>query len=93
LALCRNRPDLREPLSESGDIGAQVLFAIHEEAALTLDDVVMRRTGIGQLGNPGIDRLNRVADIMAAELCWDEARKRSELASIQRNFQLTTAPQ
>jgi len=93
LALCRNRPDLREPLSESGDIGAQVLFAIQQEAALTLDDVVMRRTGIGQLGNPGANRLNRVADIMAAELRWDDTRKRSELASVQKNFQLTTAPQ
>ena len=53
----------------------------------------MRRTGIGQLGNPGQDKLARVADIMAAELRWDEARKRGELASVQRNFQLTTAPQ
>jgi hypothetical protein len=30
---------------------------------------------------------------MAAELCWDDTRKRNELASVQRNFQLTTAPQ
>jgi len=93
LALVGNRPELREPLSESGDIGAQVLFAIREEAALTMDDVVMRRTGIGQLGNPGMDRLRRVADLMASELGWDEARKQSELAAVQRNFQLTTAPQ
>ena len=70
-----------------------MLFAIQQEAALTLDDVVMRRTGIGQLGNPGQDKLARVADLMAVELGWDETRKRSELASVQRNFQLTTAPQ
>ena len=93
LALIGNRPDLREALSDSGDIGAQVLFAIREEAALTLDDVVMRRTGIGQLGNPGNDRLARVADLMATELGWDDARKQSELTAVQRNFQLTTAPQ
>ncbi|HEY8949401.1 MAG TPA: glycerol-3-phosphate dehydrogenase/oxidase [Rhizomicrobium sp.] len=93
LAIGGNRPDLRQPLSESGDIGAQVLFAIREEAALTLDDVVMRRTGIGQLGNPGKDRLARVADLMAEELGWDDARKQRELISVERNFQLTTAPQ
>lgn len=93
LAISGNRPDLREALSESGDIGAQVLFAIREEAALTMDDVVMRRTGIGQLGNPGADRLRRVADLMASELGWNDARKAKELASVQRNFQLTTAPQ
>jgi len=93
LALGGNRPDLREPLSESGDIGAQVLFAVREEAALTLDDVVMRRTGIGQLGNPGKDRLARVADLMAEELGWDDARRQRELISVERNFQITTAPQ
>ncbi|HEY1638952.1 MAG TPA: glycerol-3-phosphate dehydrogenase C-terminal domain-containing protein, partial [Rhizomicrobium sp.] len=93
LAIGGNRPDLREALSESGDIGAQVLFAIREEAALTMDDVVMRRTGIGQLGNPGADRLRRVADLMASELGWDDARKANELATVQRNFVLTTAPQ
>jgi glycerol-3-phosphate dehydrogenase len=84
---------LRESLSESGDIGAQVLFAIREEAALTMDDVVMRRTGIGQLGNPGTDRLQRVADLMASELGWDDARKAKELGAVQRNFVLTTVPQ
>jgi len=93
LAIGGNRPDLREALSESGDIGAQVLFAVREEAALTLDDVVMRRTGIGQLGNPGNDKLARVANLMASELGWDDARKQNELANVQRNFQLTTAPQ
>ena len=93
LAIGGNRPDLRETLSESGDIGAQVLFAIREEAALTMDDVVMRRTGIGQLGNPGADRLRRVADLMAPELGWSDARKAEELASVRRNFALTTAPQ
>ena len=93
LALGVSRPDLREALSETGDIGAQVLFAIREEAALTMDDVVMRRTGIGQLGDPGAERLQRVADLMAAELGWDNARKAQELAAVQRNFILTTAPQ
>jgi glycerol-3-phosphate dehydrogenase len=53
----------------------------------------MRRTGIGQLGNPGADRLQRVADLMASELGWDDARKQNELASVQHNFVLTTAPQ
>lgn len=93
LALAGNRPDLGEPLSENGDIGAQVLFAIREEAALTLEDVVMRRTCIGQLGNPGANKLARVTDLMATELGWDEARKTKELAAVTRNFQLTTAPQ
>jgi hypothetical protein len=30
---------------------------------------------------------------MASELGWDDTRKQTELATVQRNFQLTTAPQ
>ena len=40
------------PLNQSGDTMAQVLFAMREEMALTLEDMVMRRTGIGQFGAP-----------------------------------------
>ncbi|HWA29993.1 MAG TPA: glycerol-3-phosphate dehydrogenase/oxidase [Rhizomicrobium sp.] len=93
LTLAGNRPNLRAALSENGDIGAQVLFAIREEAALTLEDVVMRRTCIGQLGDPGAGKIARVADLMASELGWDDARKAKEIASVARNFQLATAPQ
>jgi glycerol-3-phosphate dehydrogenase len=88
LALGQNRPDLRVALSESGDIGAQVLFAIREEMAMTLEDVVMRRTGMGQLGNPGAENIARAADIMTDELGWNDARKAKEIQSIASNFAL-----
>ncbi|HEY5336907.1 MAG TPA: glycerol-3-phosphate dehydrogenase/oxidase [Rhizomicrobium sp.] len=88
LALGQNRPELRTSLSESGDIGAQVLHAVREEMAMTLDDVVMRRTGMGQLGNPGADNIARAAEWMAGELGWDSTRKANEIQSIARNFAL-----
>ena len=86
-----NRPELRQPLSPSGDIGAQVLFAIRKEMALTLEDVVMRRTGIGQLGDPGNDALARVADLMAAELGWDDGRRQREIEAVTTNFRTVPA--
>jgi glycerol-3-phosphate dehydrogenase len=88
LTLGKDRPDLRGALSETGDIGAQVLFAAREEMAMTLEDVVMRRTGIGQLGNPGAENIARAADLMAGELGWNDARKAKEIASIAPNFAL-----
>jgi glycerol-3-phosphate dehydrogenase len=84
---------LRESLSESGDIGAQVLYAIREEMALTLNDVVMRRTGIGQLGNPGASNIARAASLMAEELGWDVARMGAEIASVAPNFALRAGVQ
>lgn len=86
-----NRPELTNTLSPSGDIAAQVPFAIREEMALTLDDVVMRRTGIGQLGDPGRDTLDRVAALMAAELGWDDSRKLREIEAVQANFRTEPA--
>ena len=86
MTLAKEHPELATPLSPSGDIAAQVLFAIREEMALTLEDVVMRRTGIGQLGVPGGNVLAVVASIMAYALGWSETRKQAELASLAPYF-------
>jgi glycerol-3-phosphate dehydrogenase len=86
LAEAGNRPDLLQPLGVTGDIGAQVLFAIREEMALTLSDVVTRRTGIGQLGKPADDVLARTADIMAAELNWNADRRAREIDSVTKSL-------
>jgi glycerol-3-phosphate dehydrogenase len=82
LADARNRPELLAPVAPTGDIGAQITFAMREEMALTLEDVVMRRTGIGQLGAPPRTTLDAVSRIMAIELGWSEDRRAKEIASI-----------
>ena len=86
LAILEERPNLSRPLGSSGDLGAQVVLAIREEMALTLEDVVMRRTGIGQEGNPGPEVLDKTAVIMAEELGWSETRMRAEIASVAAIF-------
>ncbi|HEY2070100.1 MAG TPA: glycerol-3-phosphate dehydrogenase/oxidase [Rhizomicrobium sp.] len=83
-----NRPELMKPLGATGDIGAQVLFAIREEMAMTLADVVMRRTGLGQLGNPGDETLRATTALMAGELGWDTARSSREIEAASRPFRL-----
>lgn len=70
------------PLNKSGDTPAQVAFAVKEEMALTLEDVVMRRTGIGQFGPPTAQVLEKVAGQMALHLGWDEGKKAAEIASL-----------
>ena len=86
LALENEKLSFGATLSSSGDIGAQVAFAVREEMALTLDDVVMRRTGIGQLGEPSSAALSATASIMADELGWDEGRKEKEIMSVLAHF-------
>ncbi|MGH6871605.1 MAG: FAD-dependent oxidoreductase [Rhizomicrobium sp.] len=86
-----NRPGLLMPIGTTGDIGAQFIFAIREEMAMTLSDVVMRRTGIGQLGDPSPDALETTAALMAQELGWDAARTAREIAAVSGSFRLREA--
>ena len=74
-----------EPLGESGDTLAQVVFAVREEMALTLEDAVMRRTCLGQFGPPR--NLVRVADTMGAMLGWNEDRHRREMENLSSIYQ------
>jgi glycerol-3-phosphate dehydrogenase len=86
LDILRKRPELAAPLHASGDIGAQIVLAAREEMALTLEDVVMRRTGIGQEGDPGRAALEKAAAIMAGECGWSDAQRRAEIDSVAAGF-------
>lgn len=77
---------LSEKLNADGEILAQVVYALNEEMAFTLNDILFRRTGIGTLGHPGKDVLKKVADTAAKILGWDAARKKAEIDSAEKIF-------
>jgi glycerol-3-phosphate dehydrogenase len=61
---------------------AEIIYAIRDEMALHLTDVILRRTDIGSAGKPADELVDAVAAIMAKELKWDEARKRQEISDL-----------
>jgi glycerol-3-phosphate dehydrogenase len=77
------------PLGESGDTMMQVVHAVRQEMAITLEDVVMRRTCLGQFGPPR--QLSRIADVMGAMLGWDEQRRWREVQSLTPLYQTRDA--
>ncbi len=78
---------LLTPLSPDREsVGAEVRFAVEEEMAVTLSDVVFRRTGLGTLGDPGVECLSRCAEIMGACLGWSDARMRDEVQQTRMLF-------
>jgi glycerol-3-phosphate dehydrogenase len=91
LSEARNRSDLLAPLGSHGDIAAQVVFAVREEMALTLSDVVMRRTGIGQFGSPPREVLETASRLMAGQLNWTDERREKEIASLTPWFETREA--
>jgi glycerol-3-phosphate dehydrogenase len=60
-------------------LAAQVIFALREEFALTLEDIVFRRTMIGFDADQGRTRYNEIAAIAAAEAGWSPKQKAQQL--------------
>jgi glycerol-3-phosphate dehydrogenase len=91
LAFCREDAGLLEPLAaELPPIGAQVIHAVEHEMALTLEDVVFRRTGLGTLGFPGDAALARAAALMAMRLGWDARECARQCESVRARFAAET---
>lgn len=71
----------------SGRALPDVATAIRDEMASTLEDFVMRRSGIGTLGRPAPEMLDTLSREMAALLGWDEARRMREIAALDRWYE------
>lgn len=84
IRLGREDPQLLTPVSESaGGIGAEVIHAAREEMAMTLADVVLRRTDLGSAGLPDEAGLRNAGLLMARELGWDAARRSREIEELK----------
>jgi glycerol-3-phosphate dehydrogenase len=93
ISLIREEPSLAQPVcSHLFDIGAQIVHAVRVEMALTLEDVVFRRTGLGTLGSPGDPALQHVADLMARELGWDATERQSQIDQAAARFVPLSSP-
>jgi glycerol-3-phosphate dehydrogenase len=74
--------NLLAPLVEGEEpIEAEIVWAARHELGLSLDDVLARRTRLVQeLPDRGAAIAPRVAEILGAELGWDEGRRSREIS-------------
>ena len=87
VALAAERPEWRSHLSKGSPvIGAELIWAVRREMAVTLSDVVIRRTPLGAMGYPGDSATERAADLVAGELGWSPEKKRLEIAEVRRFY-------
>jgi len=61
------------------DRPSQVVYAVRHEGARTLSDVILRRLKMGLSPDRGAAGASAVAAVMAAELGWEETRRREAL--------------
>ena len=84
LEMATGRPDLKKRVaSGSPVIGAELVWAVRHEMAVTLADAMIRRTPAGALGYPGDDAVARAAEIVGGELKWPDDRKVSEITAVR----------
>jgi glycerol-3-phosphate dehydrogenase len=85
LRLAEERPELRRRIvPDLPDLLAEVVVAVRDEQAVSVADVLLRRTRLGLLEaralvTPDSEPARIVAETMAAELGWDGTRVEAEL--------------
>jgi glycerol-3-phosphate dehydrogenase len=89
VALTQTHPSLADRVAEKMPvIGAELIWAVRQEMAMTLADAVVRRTPLGALGYPGEAAAARAAAIIGAELRWDDGRREAELHALRAFYRL-----
>ena len=74
------------PTAPLKDLAAEILHAVREEMALSLADIVLRRTPLGTFGHPGRAALEACATIAGVELAWDAARRAREIDLVDAEY-------
>lgn len=74
-------------------IRAQVDYSLRSEMAMTLSDVLFRRTDLASTGYPGREAVLWAAETAARHLGWGEERKRSEIEAFERSYAVIRAVQ
>jgi glycerol-3-phosphate dehydrogenase len=86
LELAKKLPDGTERLCPSNpEIVAQLHYAVSDELAVSLQDVLLRRTGIGQSHCQGLDCAESIGTRMAELLGWSTRRLDAELDAYRQH--------
>lgn len=82
LAIAAATPNLAQPFDPvTGAIGAEIVYAVREEMAETLSDILLRRTMVGLAEHAGIGADTSAAEIATAHLGWSQERAGLEVAA------------
>ncbi len=89
LALAKEDPELKKPLSsdvsvETALIGAEVIWAIREEMAQTLSDVLLRRTMVGYGPDNALNVAEAAAEVAVKHCGWDRERANRDVQEYRK---------
>ncbi|NEP88158.1 MAG: glycerol-3-phosphate dehydrogenase/oxidase [Okeania sp. SIO2C2] len=93
LSYLDENPAWAEVIPNSNIIQVEVIYAIREEMAEKLVDVVLRRTDLGTLGYPGDHSVRVCGELMAKELNWNNSRLELELQEVIDSYIIRPTPE
>lgn len=86
LKYAKQNPDLHVVIDNTHVLAAEVVYSILDEMAVTLSDVVLRRTEIGSGGLPTEKALFQCANIMEKYLNWGDGVINLEINSLKNMY-------
>jgi glycerol-3-phosphate dehydrogenase len=80
-------PAWKEKIPGSKNIPVtELVYAVQEEMALTLSDLILRRTNLGSAQCPADETLNFCAHYMGSLLGWNEEEKQRQIHQVQERY-------
>jgi len=70
-------------IGHSETVTAELTYAVQNEMAVHLSDVILRRTNLGSGAHPGSEALADAAAVMQPLLAWTDSTRRAELAATE----------
>jgi glycerol-3-phosphate dehydrogenase len=84
LALATDEPPLQKTIDPARSVlAAEVVFALREEFARNLEDIVYRRLMVGLDADQGRSLYEVIAAIAGAELGWSESTRHAQLDALR----------
>ena len=81
------QPDLARRIDPPSPVTvAEVQHAVQHEMALTLADVMGRRTELGSTGLPSMATLQKCASLISREFQWSSEHQQQEIASVIQTY-------
>jgi glycerol-3-phosphate dehydrogenase len=74
------------PFGQHRVLPAEIIHAVHHEMALTLSDVVFRRTDLATTSTCDDSDLEKAAGFMAKAAGWSKERQAAEVAVVRQKF-------
>ncbi len=72
-----------DPITGTAVLATELAFVFESEAAWTLADAILRRTGVPCWGGFSIDALQAAADVAAARCGWSDSERRQQIRDLR----------